>query len=34
MVNKKKILCFDIDGIICKTKKNYYRNSKSIKKNE
>ena len=33
MVNKKKILCFDIDGIICKTKKNYYRNSKPIKKN-
>lgn len=24
----KKIICFDIDGVICKTKKNYY--SKSI----
>lgn len=25
---KKKIICFDIDGVICKTKKNYYHKSK------
>ena len=29
----KKIFCFDIDGIICKTTKNNYKNSKPIKKN-
>lgn len=28
----KKILCFDIDGVICKTIKNNYRSSKPIKK--
>ncbi len=33
MLSKKKILCFDIDGIICKTKKNLYKKSKPIKKN-
>ncbi len=31
--NKKLILCFDIDNVICKTKKNDYKNSKPIKKN-
>lgn len=30
---KKKIICFDIDGVICKTFKNNYKNSKPIKKN-
>jgi len=29
---KKKILCFDIDGVICNTKKNDYSNSKPKKK--
>lgn len=29
----KKILCFDIDNTICKTKKNHYKKSKPIKKN-
>ena len=24
---KKKIICFDIDGVICKTKGNDYENS-------
>ena len=33
MKNKKKILCFDIDGVICLTKKNNYRPSKPIIKN-
>ena len=28
----KKILCFDIDGVICKTKSNQYQNSIPIKK--
>ncbi len=28
----KKIICFDIDGVICKTKKNYYSKSKPNKK--
>ena len=33
-MNKKfKILCFDLDNVICKTKKNYYSKSKPIKKN-
>lgn len=27
-INKKKIICFDLDGVICKTKKNYYTKSK------
>jgi hypothetical protein len=30
---KKKILCFDIDNVICYTKKSDYKNSKPIKKN-
>ena len=30
---KKKILCFDLDNVLCKTKKNNYRRSKPIKKN-
>ena len=30
---KKKTICFDLDGVICKTKKNYYTKSKPIKKN-
>ena len=29
---KKKILCFDIDNVICKTLGNNYKNSKPIKK--
>ena len=29
---KKKILCFDIDNVICKTKGSNYKNSKPIKK--
>ena len=33
MKNKKKILCFDIDGVICLTKKNNYRSSKPIIRN-
>lgn len=33
-MNKKlKILCFDLDNVICKTKKNDYPKSKPIKKN-
>jgi len=28
----KKKYCFDIDGVICKTKKDDYKNSKPIKK--
>jgi len=31
MITNKKI-CFDIDGVICKTIKNKYRKSKPIKK--
>jgi hypothetical protein len=27
------IICFDLDGVICSTKKNYYHLSKPIKKN-
>jgi hypothetical protein len=27
---KKKIVCIDIDGVICKTKKNNYKSSKPI----
>ena len=30
---KKKIICFDLDGVICKTKKNFYKKSIPIKKN-
>jgi hypothetical protein len=29
-MKKKLIFCFDLDNVICKTKKNYYRNSKPI----
>ena len=29
----RKIICFDIDNVICKTKKNYYHKSTPIKKN-
>tara|TARA_B100000989_G_scaffold176170_1_gene132253 strand:+ start:2464 stop:2802 length:339 start_codon:yes stop_codon:yes gene_type:complete len=28
---KKKIYCFDVDGVICRTKKNYYKESKPNK---
>ena len=27
----KKVICFDIDGVICKTKGNNYKKSKPIK---
>ena len=30
---KKKIICFDLDSVICKTKKNFYKESIPIKKN-
>jgi len=30
---KKKIYCFDIDNIICRTYKSNYKNSKPLKKN-
>ncbi len=30
---KKKIYCFDIDNVICKTHKSDYKNSKPINKN-
>ena len=30
---KKKTFCFDIDNVICKTKKSDYKKSKPIKKN-
>lgn len=34
MKNKKnKTICFDLDGVICLTKKNNYKLSKPIKKN-
>ena len=33
MIEKKKTICFDIDGVICKTKNSNYKNSKPIKKN-
>ena len=33
MVKKKKKICFDIDGVICKTNNNNYKKSKPIKKN-
>jgi hypothetical protein len=29
----KTIICFDLDGVICSTKKNYYYLSRPIKKN-
>jgi histidinol phosphatase-like enzyme len=28
---KKKTYCFDLDGVICKTNKNFYKKSKPIK---
>lgn len=33
MKRNKKIICFDIDGVICQTKSLDYRKSKPIKKN-
>ena len=33
MVKKIKKICFDIDGVICKTVKNNYKKSRPIKKN-
>jgi len=30
---RKKIICFDIDGVLCSTKKNFYKKSKPKKKN-
>ena len=30
---KKKIICFDLDNVLCKTRKNNYINSIPIKKN-
>lgn len=30
---KKKTICFDIDGVICKTNKSDYKNSSPLKKN-
>ncbi len=30
---KKKIVCFDLDNVLCKTNRNKYRESKPIKKN-
>jgi hypothetical protein len=30
---KKKIYCFDIDNVICRTYKSNYKNSKPLKKN-
>ena len=30
MVLKRKIICFDIDNVICKTSKSNYKNSKPI----
>ena len=30
---KKKIICFDIDGVICKTKSNHYNKSSPHKNN-
>lgn len=31
-ISNYKKLCFDLDGVICKTRKNDYKNSKPIKK--
>ena len=33
MIKNKKIICFDLDNVIVKTKENNYKNSKPIKKN-
>lgn len=33
MTRNIKIICFDIDGVICKTIKNNYKSSRPIKKN-
>jgi|TARA_B100001093_G_scaffold146364_1_gene139123 hypothetical protein len=30
--DKKKIICFDLDNVICSTKKNNYKQSRPIKK--
>ena len=32
-IKKNKTICFDIDGVICDTKNNNYKNSKPIVKN-
>jgi histidinol phosphatase-like enzyme len=32
IINKQKIFCFDLDGVICRTKKNDYKNSKANRK--
>lgn len=32
-LNKKKVICFDIDNVICKTNGTNYKNSRPIKKN-
>jgi hypothetical protein len=31
--NKKKVICFDLDNVICKTENNNYSQSQPIKKN-
>lgn len=33
IINKKKIICFDLDNVLCKTKGNDYKKSIPIKKN-
>ena len=33
MKNKIKTICFDIDGVVCKTNKNFYKKSKPIFQN-
>ena len=33
MSKNNKIICFDLDGVICKTQKNFYNKSVPIKKN-
>ena len=32
-MKNRKIICFDIDGVICNTDRNKYTSSKPIKKN-
>ena len=29
----KKKICYDLDGVICKTNKNFYKNAKPLKSN-
>ena len=31
-ISKNRIYCFDLDGVICSTKKNHYKSSRPIKK--